>query len=105
MDCGTIVVELSSNPGGRFETAKTAFRLHVNAEKDAEELTEMMVNLREMQRGLKELKTTAEQETPHLVYAQSPLASLRQRQVGAEHPPRPIDKRDHPAADLCSTLS
>ena len=69
MECGSIA-ELGSSLAMRFETAKTAFRLHVSAGKDAEELAEMMANLGEIQQGLKELRITADQEKQHLEYAQ-----------------------------------
>ena len=68
MECGTIA-ELGSSLATRFETAKTAFRLHISAGRDAEELAEMMASLVEIQRDLKELRTTAEQERQHLEYA------------------------------------
>ena len=66
--CGTVVA-LGAGLAERFETAKTAFRLHVSAGRDAEELTEMMGHLREIQRGLRELRATADQEREHLQFA------------------------------------
>ena len=68
------ILALGSSLRARCDTARTAIRLHVSAGKDGEELQDMLDSLSEIQRGLKELRTTADEEKRHLEYAKSALA-------------------------------
>ncbi|KAF0297880.1 Spindle and kinetochore-associated protein 1 [Amphibalanus amphitrite] len=84
MECATIS-ELADSLSTRFETAKTAFRLHVSAGRDAEEVSEMMAHVTDIQRGLRDLRAAVDQEKAHLEFAQATLASLRVERARVEH--------------------